>query len=130
MTTTETPAEPAVPKFAIVGDYLCVDVGKCTCGCGVEPFGHEPYCGVEPAASLAEMDALLRADAARQITAVEETQPGLWRVTYASGDTAEWPDSLIRPVPVEIAELQARQAARQAGEMRAILDHKRSGAES
>jgi hypothetical protein len=43
------------PKFVIVGDWLCVETGGCTCGANHAETGPEPYCGLEPAASLADV---------------------------------------------------------------------------
>lgn len=124
------PPPPEVPKFAILGDWLCVEVDSCNCGTGDTGYGHEQGCRLEQAAPLAHVDALLRTDAARQITAVEETQPGLWRVSYASGDTSQWHDGFITPAQVVVAELQAEHLSAKAREMRTILDHKRSAASS
>jgi len=50
--------QPEVTKFVVVGDYLCEDVGGCTCGSYSSLYPHEPYCGIEPVVSMDEIKGL------------------------------------------------------------------------
>ena len=50
--------QPEVTKFVIVGDYLCEDVGGCTCGSYSNLYAHEQYCGIEPIVSMDEIKGL------------------------------------------------------------------------
>jgi hypothetical protein len=43
-------------KYAIVGDWLCVETGTCTCGTPMSSYPHEQYCGIE---NLTQIDNLL-----------------------------------------------------------------------
>ena len=45
-------------KFVVIGDYLCADVGRCTCGQGYNSYDHEQYCGIEPIVSMDEIQGL------------------------------------------------------------------------
>ena len=50
--------QPEETKFVVVGDYLCEDVGECTCGSYSAVYAHEPYCGSEPVVSMDEIQGL------------------------------------------------------------------------
>jgi hypothetical protein len=39
-------------RFAIVGDWLCLQVDQCTCGSGGTGYGHESGCGWDAVAKL------------------------------------------------------------------------------
>jgi type IV secretory pathway VirB4 component len=43
-------------KYSIVGDYLAIETGGCTCGAGGVGYPHEPSCGLEPVAKLTDID--------------------------------------------------------------------------
>lgn len=46
------------PKFVIVGEWLAMECGECTCGTGSTSYGHERGCGLEPLVKLADIEAL------------------------------------------------------------------------
>jgi hypothetical protein len=48
-----------VSDYAIFGEWLAKCVDQCTCYGG--EFGHEPGCGYEPVAKIAEIEAALSA---------------------------------------------------------------------
>lgn len=45
--------------YVIEGDWLCVDVGRHTCGAGGLEYPHEPGCGLEPVIRFDALTALL-----------------------------------------------------------------------
>ena len=48
--------QPEETKFVVVGDYLCEDLGGCTCD---TYFGaHELYCGIEPIVAMDKIQGL------------------------------------------------------------------------
>ena len=47
---------PEVTKFVVVGDYLCEDLGGCTCGHNL--YAHEQYCGIEPIVAMDKIHGL------------------------------------------------------------------------
>lgn len=63
------------PKFVVVGDYLCVETGGCTCGANHSETGPEPYCGLEPALPLAEVHAWLTGSVQATVSGFDGT-PG------------------------------------------------------
>lgn len=104
------PERPASERLFIDGGMLVEDVGHHTCGAGGE-FGHEPSCGLEPAISLDDLDAMMRAAsrfAARILPADEheETVPvELW-----AGDRYD-PRTRRERRPFAVVELPRDQAA-------------------
>lgn len=45
-------------KFVIVGDYLCEEMGGCTCGSYSNLYPHEQYCGIEPVVAMDKIQGL------------------------------------------------------------------------
>ena len=52
----ELPELPDETKFVVVGDYLCEDLGGCTCGHNL--YAHEQYCGIEPIVAMDKIHGL------------------------------------------------------------------------
>ena len=50
--------QPQEIKFVVVGDYLCEDVGGCTCESYSTLYAHESYCGLEPVVYMDEIQGL------------------------------------------------------------------------
>ena len=50
--------QPKETKFVIIGDYLCEDVGRCTCGSYSGLYEHEQYCGIEPVVAMDKIEGL------------------------------------------------------------------------
>lgn len=49
---------PTPGQYSVINDWLVIAANQCTCGAGGE-FGHEPGCGYEPVAKIAEIEAAL-----------------------------------------------------------------------
>ena len=49
---------PEETKFVVIGDYLCEDVGGCTCGSYSSLYQHEQYCGIEPVVLMDKIEDL------------------------------------------------------------------------
>ena len=50
--------QPEVTKFVVVGDYLCEEMGGCTCGSYSNLYPHEQYCGIEPVVDMDKIQGL------------------------------------------------------------------------
>lgn len=107
--SSRTPTEDRTdetPKFAIVGDFLCVEVDGCTCDGGHE-FPHRDYCGLEPAISLAEMHALLAGETPRIYAEIAaERERAHAKHGDKSMESAAWDDmKRLRILMEEVGEI-------------------------
>lgn len=53
---TSPPPEGPALKYAVIGDWLVQDANGCNCGAAGDAYTmHEPYCGAEPVARIADL---------------------------------------------------------------------------